>query len=112
MAFLDCSLALGMVAAEARGSIAARQAAGALPWMGMNDSAKEHRQQADHTRPPRPQQSNLVLVTRGMRCRKTEACRTIGSWMTVARRVTQSLCYLFIRTSTLPMPESKLSGGH
>ena len=48
MAFLDCSLALGMVAAEARGSIAAQQAAGALPWIGVNDSAKEQRQQADH----------------------------------------------------------------
>ena len=35
----ECSLALGMVAAETRGSIAARQAPGALPWIGVSDSA-------------------------------------------------------------------------
>ena len=45
---LECSLALGMVAAEAPGSIAARQAAGTLPWIGVNDSAQEQRLQADH----------------------------------------------------------------
>ena len=36
------------VAAEARGSIAARQAAGTLPWIGVNDSAEEQRLQAYH----------------------------------------------------------------
>ena len=41
MSSLECSLALGMVAVEARGSIAARQAAGTLPWIGVNDSAEE-----------------------------------------------------------------------
>ena len=45
---LECSLALGMVAAEARGSIAAPQAAGTLLWIGVNDSAEEQRLQADH----------------------------------------------------------------
>ena len=48
MAPLECSLVLGMVAAEARGSIAARQTAGILPWIGVNDSAEEQRLQADH----------------------------------------------------------------
>ena len=43
---LECSLALGMVAA--RGRIAARQAAGTLPWNGVNDSAEEQQLQADH----------------------------------------------------------------
>ena len=43
---LECSLALGMVAAETRGSIGARQAAGTLPWIGLNDSAEEQRLQA------------------------------------------------------------------
>ena len=33
---------------EMRGSIAARQAAGALPWIGVSDSAEEQRLQADH----------------------------------------------------------------
>ena len=37
-----------MVAAETRGSIAARQAAGTLPWIGVNDPAAEQRLQADH----------------------------------------------------------------
>ena len=32
---LECGLALGMVAAEAGGSIAARQVAGTLPWLGV-----------------------------------------------------------------------------
>ena len=45
---LECSLALEMVAAETRGSIAARQAAGTLPWIGVNDSAEEQRLQKDH----------------------------------------------------------------
>ena len=45
---LECSLALGMVAAEARGSIPPRQAAGTLPWIGVNDPAEELRLQADH----------------------------------------------------------------
>ena len=45
---LECSLALGLVAAETRGSMAARQAAGTLPWIGVNDPAEEQRLQADH----------------------------------------------------------------
>ena len=48
MAPLECSLALGMVAAEARGSTAARQAAGTLPGNGVNDTAEKQRLQADH----------------------------------------------------------------
>ena len=42
---LKCSLALGLVAAETRGSIAARQAAGTLPWIGVNAPAEEQRLQ-------------------------------------------------------------------
>ena len=45
---LECSLASGLVAAETRGSIAARQAAGTLPWVGVNDPAEEQRLQANH----------------------------------------------------------------
>ena len=37
-----------MVAAEARGGIAARQAAGILPWIGVINYAEEQRLQADH----------------------------------------------------------------
>ena len=45
---VECSLGLGIWAAEARGSSAARQAAGTVPWIGVNDSAEEQRLQADH----------------------------------------------------------------
>ena len=45
---LKCSLALGMVATEARGSTVARQAAGTFPWIGVNDPADKQRLQADH----------------------------------------------------------------
>ena len=45
---LECSLALGIVAAETRGSTAVRQAAGTLPWTGVNYPAEEQRLQADH----------------------------------------------------------------
>ena len=62
-----------MVAAEARGSIAARQVGGTLPWSGVNDSAEEQRLQADHAARLQesanfqlgtPQKSSLVLMTR------------------------------------------------
>ena len=45
---LECRLALRMVAADTRGSIAARQAAGTLPWIRVNDPPEEQRLQADH----------------------------------------------------------------
>ena len=38
----------GVVAAEMRGSIAVRQAAGSLPWFGVDDPAEEQRLRADH----------------------------------------------------------------
>ena len=45
---LECSLALGMAAAETRRRVAARQAAGSLPWIGVEDKLEEQRLQADH----------------------------------------------------------------
>ena len=78
---LECSLALGMVAAEARGSVAAQQAAGTLSSTGVNDFAEEQHSK----RTTRPgcrnrhisslvgQKSSLVLMTRGTCCRKAEA---------------------------------------
>ena len=51
-----------MVVAEARGSIAARQAAGTLPWIGVNHSAEEQRLQADHA--ARLQESTNVQLGR------------------------------------------------
>ena len=95
---------LGMVAAEARGSIAARQAAGTLPWIGVNDSAEEQLLQADHA--ARLQESVNVQLggTEKLTCahdprhalQKAEAWRTNGTWMTVTSCVTQSWSYLFL----------------
>ena len=44
----ECSLALGMVAAEARGRVAAQQASGSLPWIGVDDPSDFQRLQAEH----------------------------------------------------------------
>ena len=44
---LECCLALGLVAAEVRGNILARQAAGTLTQIGVNDPAEVQRLQAD-----------------------------------------------------------------
>ena len=49
------SLALGMVAAETRRRIAARQAEGSLPWIGVDDPSEEQRLQANHA--PRVQET-------------------------------------------------------
>ena len=45
---LECSLALGMVAAETRRRVAAQQVAGSLPWIGVDDLAEEQLLRADH----------------------------------------------------------------
>ena len=76
-----------MVAAETRGSTAARPAACTLPRIGVNDPADEQRLQADHA--ARLQESaNFQLgglerltgvTTRGIRCRKAEAWR-VNEW--------------------------------
>ena len=45
---LECSLALGMVAVETRGRVAAQQALGSLSWIGVDDPSVQ-RLQAEHT---------------------------------------------------------------
>ena len=45
---LQCSLALGIEAAETRWGLAAQQAAGSLPWIGVDDPSERQRLQADH----------------------------------------------------------------
>ena len=73
---LDCSLALGMVATETRGSFVVRRATGTLPWISVNDPAEEQRPQADHAVRSQSssnlavQKSSLVPTTRSMRCRR------------------------------------------
>ena len=46
---LEYTLALGMVAAETRGRVAAQQASGSLPWIGVDDPSELQRLQAEHT---------------------------------------------------------------
>ena len=48
--FLECSLALGMVAAATRMHVAAQQAACTLPWVGIDDELEELRLQTEHAR--------------------------------------------------------------
>ena len=43
----ECSLSLGMVAAETRGRVATRQTPGSLPWIGGDHASDAHRLQAD-----------------------------------------------------------------
>ena len=45
---LECSLACGMVAAETRERMAAQQAAGNLPWIGVDDASELQQLRADH----------------------------------------------------------------
>ena len=79
---LECSLALGMVAAETRGR-AAQQASGSLTWIGVDDLPETQRLQAEHAakmlRISNAQWVNKgspELKTRGMLCKKMEAWRT------------------------------------
>ena len=45
---LECSLALGLVAAETRMCVATEQAVGSLPWIGVTDDVELQRLRADH----------------------------------------------------------------
>ena len=84
---LECSVALGMVAAETRRRIATRQAAGSLPWISVDDPSEEQRLQADTqieckiqpTSRLAAQKSLPEPTTRSTRCRKTEAWQTCGT---------------------------------
>ena len=74
---LECSLALRMVAAETEERIAAQQAAGSLPWIGVADESELQRLRADSRQPNCRNQPTSSLAarksvpgrtTRGMRC--------------------------------------------
>ena len=118
---LECSLALGMVAAETRGSTAARQPAGTLPWIGVDDSAEEQRLQADHA--ARLQESaNFQLGGQEKHTAAHDPQHALQKnggladdwYMDDGDIVCHPFLVLhfFCRTSTLPMPESELSGTH
>ena len=56
----ECSSALGLVAAETRGRVAAQQAASSLPWIGVDDPSETQRLQAQHA-PKLQRVSNFQL---------------------------------------------------
>ena len=95
-----------MVAAETRGRVAAQQASGSIPWIGVYDSSEPQRLQADHE--VRLQETaNLQLGGPGKftaaRVTKNGAWRTCGTWMMSTFCVTQSWCRL---------PQLERSGNH
>ena len=57
---LECSFALGMVAAETRMRVAAQQAACTLPWVGVVDPLEEQRLQAGHASKMQKVQHSLL----------------------------------------------------
>ena len=66
---LECSLGLGLVAAETRGRVAAQQASGSLPWMGFDDPSEMQRLHV--ARAVRLQEENsLEPTTQCTRCKK------------------------------------------
>ena len=108
---LECSLALGMVAAETWRRVAAEQAAGSLPWISVNDPSEEQRLRADHA--TRMQESaNFQLggpkslpvpTTRTTRCRKTEAWQTCGTLMTATSAAWRRLSSLQLLHMMTPL---------
>ena len=85
---LECSPARGMVAAETRGT---------LPWIGCERScrgtasaSRPRGQNAGVSQLPAwwPRKSSLVPTTRSTRCRKAEAWRINGTWVTATSCVT------------------------
>ena len=68
---LERRLALGIVAAETRGSIAARQVAGTLPWIGVAIASRPRKPSARNSQLPawRPGEAYRGLLTCNTRCR-------------------------------------------
>ena len=111
---LQCSLALGTVAAETRGRVAAQQASGSLPWIGVEDPSEARRLQANHAVRFANFQFGGPEKFTGAEdplhaLQQREAWRTCGTWTTVTSCVTRSWCRLTCRTSTSPMPKLEQS---
>ena len=95
---LECSLALGMEAAETRERVAAQQASGTLLWIGVDGPSDVQRWQAEDAVKLQEtanfqlgaRKSSPETTTRGTCCRGTEAWRTGGTWTTVTFCVTRS----------------------
>ena len=48
---LECSIALGTVDAETCGRVAAKQASGSFPWIGVDDPSQTQRPHAEYAHP-------------------------------------------------------------
>ena len=118
---LECSLALGMVAAETWGRVAARQASGSLPRIGVDDPSDVQRLQAE--RAVRLQETANVQLggpeqLTGANEPRHELQRNggladlsyHGSMVTFC--VTRSWCRRTCKNSTSPTPTSERSGTH
>ena len=111
-----------MVVAEPRQRGAPQQAAGSLPWIGVDEPSEEQGLQADHGN--RVQES--ANFQRGglekfsgaddpqhalqKKKKKTEAWQTCGTWMTATTCVTRSWCCPSCRKLSSPTPVSERSG--
>ena len=93
---LESSVALGMVAAQARLHVAIQQAARTPSWIGTNGPVDEQRLQAEQndkrqriqTFSSEAQENSSESTTRDMLCRKTEAKETRGALTTGTSYVT------------------------
>ena len=118
---LECSLALGMIAAEARGCVAAHQTTGNHSWIGVDDPADVHRLQADHAvRQQEAADFQLGYSEKLHLSRRQVACAVekwrCGGHVAHGTMVTccaiQSWCHPTCRNSTLPTPKMERSGTH
>ena len=109
---LECSLALGMVAAETRGRVAAQQ----VSFHGLELTTPQTYNVCRTNTQPRCRDLKFsAMWTRkthrsrqpGTRCKKkkTAAWWTCGTWMMVTSCVTRSWCRLTCTISTSPTPE-------
>ena len=106
---LECSLALGMVAAETRKHVAAQQAARTLPWIGIDDPLEEQRLQAERVNKVRSNIFNCLglpntseLMTRDTPYKKIEAWQINGTSTMVTSSVTRSWCRPTCKNLMLP----------
>ena len=91
----ECSLALGMVAAEAQMCIATQRAARTLAWIGMGDSLHERRLRDEPYNFQFGGPEKLIGAGDPRRAQQeTEALRTNGIWMMVTSSVTRDWFYL------------------
>ena len=95
----ECRSPLGMVAAETRERVAAQQASGSLPWIGVDDPSDIQHLQAAHAvrqqetvniRLGGPEKLTRADDPRHALAKKMKACWTCGLWTMIRRRQCES----------------------